>query len=185
MKMYRIPVLACLVAALVLWAADGHAQAASKIGVFDSKIVFNETAEGKRLQQVLNTKRDEYRQGITAKEEEAQAIQQQLREGEFTLSDERKNLLQTDLQRRLVELDSMRQEANNNLRIDLEDVQNELDRKLLQIVEEVGVEQGFAIILEKNTQVVFASSATDISQLIIDRFNQKYPGTPGAAAPAE
>ena len=182
MKTYRIPVGAALVAALALWAVDGHAQTAPKIGVFDSKIVFNETAEGKRLQQHLNQKRDEYRLEITAKEEEAQAIQQQLREGEFTLSDERKNLLQTDLQRRLVELDSMRQEANNNLRIDLEDVQNELDRKLLEVVEEVGVEQGYAVILEKNTQVVFASSSTDISQAIIERFNQKYPGTPGATA---
>ena len=182
MKTYRIPVGAALVVALALWAVDTHAQAASKIGVFDSKIVFNETAEGRRLQQHLNQKRDEYRLEITAKEEEAQAIQQQLREGEFTLSQERKNLLQTDLQRRLVELDSMRQEANNNLRIDLEDVQNELDRKLLAVVEEVGVEQGYAIILEKNTQVVFASSSTDISQAIIDRFNQKYPGTPGAPA---
>jgi len=182
MKTYRIPVLAVLVAALGLWAVDGHAQTTTKIGVFDSKTVFNDTAEGKRLQQHLNQKRDEYRQGITAKEEEAQALQQQLLEGEFTLSNERKSLLQTDLQRLMVSLDSMKQEANNNLRIDLEDVQNELDRKLLEVVEELGVELGYAVILEKNTQVVFASAATDISQVVIDRFNQKYPGATGTPA---
>jgi len=182
MKSYRVLGLAFLVAALGLWAVDGRAQATSKIGVFDSKTVFNDTAEGKRLQLHLNQRRDEYRQGITAKEAEAQALQQQLLEGEFTLSDERKSLLQRDLQRMMVELDSMKQEANNNLRIDLEDVQNELDRKLLEVVSELGVEMGYAVILEKNTQVVFASAATDISQVVIDRFNQKYPGATGTPA---
>ena len=68
MKTYRIPVLAALVAVLGLWAVDGRAQSASKIGVFDSKTVFNDTAEGKRLQQHLNQKRDEYRLEITAKQ---------------------------------------------------------------------------------------------------------------------
>ena len=85
MKTYRIPVLAVLVAALGLWAVDGRAQTTTKIGVFDSKTVFNDTAEGKRLQQHLNQKRDEYRQEITAKEEEAQALQHflRVREEEF------------------------------------------------------------------------------------------------------
>ena len=55
--------------------------------------------------------------------------------------------------------------------------------KLLEVVSELGVELGYAVILEKNTQVVFASAATDMSQVVIDRFNQKYPGT--TAAPAE
>ncbi len=172
----------CLaVLTLALAAPAARAQAATKIGVFDSKVVFDKTAEGQRLQKHLNDKRDEYRAGVTAKEEEIRSLQQKLREGEFTLSDERKSIMQKDLQRKLVELDSIKQEANNNLRIELEDVQGQLDRKLLEVVREVGSEGSFALILERNTQVVYASETVDISQLIVDRFNQKYPGTAGGA----
>ena len=78
------------------------AQDSFKIGVFDSKKVFAETAEGQRLQQQLNDKREEFRAEITGKEDEIRDLQQKLKEGEFTLSDERKGLLQKNLQQKLV-----------------------------------------------------------------------------------
>jgi Skp family chaperone for outer membrane proteins len=165
---------------MALVAPAARAQGVTKIGVFDSKVVFDQTAEGQRLQKHLNTKRDEYRASVNAKEEGLRALQQKMREGEFTLSAERKSLMQKDLQRKLVELDSVKQEANNNLRIELEDVQGQLDRKLLEVVQEVGSEGSFSLILERNTQVVYASDAVDISQLIVDRFNQKFPAPAGS-----
>ena len=83
--------------------------------------------------------------------------------------------MRRDLQRRLVELDSLRQEANSNLRIEVDDVQAQLNRKLLEVVGEVGAERSFAVILEKKTQVVFAAPRIDITRLVIERFDEKYP----------
>jgi Skp family chaperone for outer membrane proteins len=179
MKSRLLP-LATLMVALVLPGAVA-AQDAIKVGVFDSKIVFAETAEGQRLQQQLNDKREEFRAGITQKETDIMDLQQKLKEGEFTLSDDRKGLMQKTLQQKLVLLDSAKQEANTNLRIELEDVQNQLDRKLLEVIEEVGASQSFSLIFESNTQVVYAASAVDISQMVVNLFNEKYPATAPAA----
>lgn len=174
----RILTLAALAAILVL-PGLAPAQETLKVGVFDSKVVFAETAEGQRLQKVLNDKREEFRAVIQIKEEGIRELQQKLKEGEFTLSDDRKSLLQKNLQQKLVQLDSARQEANTNLRIELEDVQNQLDRKLLEIIRTVGDQQNFSLIFESNTQVVYAAAAVDISQSVVDLFNEKYPPAGG------
>ena len=151
------------------------AQNATKIGVFDSKEVFEGSAEGRRLQKFLEGKRNEFKARVDDKQSEIRLLQQKLREGEFTLADDKKKQLQKDLQRRLVEFDSLQQEANSNLRIEVDDVQQQLNQKLLEVGGEVGAENSFAVILEKKTQVVFAAPSIDITHLVIERFNQKYP----------
>jgi len=88
--------------------------------------------------------------------------------------------MQKSLQQKLVQLDSAKQEANTNLRIELEDVQNQLDRRLLEIIEELGATHSFSLIFESNTQVVYAASAVDISQMVVNLFNEKYPATAAA-----
>ncbi len=174
----RILTLAAL-AAILLLPGLAPAQETLKVGVFDSKVVFAETAEGQRLQKVLNDKREEFRGEIQIKEQGIRELQQKLKEGEFTLSDDRKSLMQKNLQQKLVQLDSAKQEANTNLRIELEDVQNQLDRKLLEIIEAVGEKQNFSLIFESNTQVVYAAAAVDISQMVVDLFNETYPPAGG------
>jgi Skp family chaperone for outer membrane proteins len=175
----RLLTAATLTVALLLPGAVA-AQDALKVGVFDSKIVFAETAEGQRLQRQLNDKREEFRATITEKESGIMELQQKLKEGEFTLSDDRKGLMQKSLQQKLVQLDSAKQEANTNLRIELEDVQNQLDRRLLAVIEELGATHSFSLIFESNTQVVYAASAVDISQMVVNLFNEKYPATAAA-----
>ena len=169
------------IAAILLLPGLASAQETLKVGVFDSKVVFAETAEGKRLQKVLNDKREEFRAVIQVKEEGIRELQQKMKEGEFTLSDERKGMMQKTLQQKLVQLDSAKQEANTNLRIELEDVQNQLDRKLLEIIQAVGDQQTFSLIFESNTQVVYAAAAVDISQMVVDLFNERYPPAGGEA----
>ena len=154
-----------------------------KIGVFDSKAVFQTSAEGKRLQLYLTEKREEFKARVDSKENEARLLQQKLREGEFTLAIDKKEDLQKEMQRKLVELESIRQEATNNLKIEIEDVQVQLERKLLSVVSEVGAQGNYTVILEKNTQVVFASPAVDITQTVVDRFNEKFPAQAAAATP--
>ena len=169
---YAAAVLALVMAGAMVPAL---AQDVGKIGVFDSKEVFEGSAEGQRLQKFLEGKRNEFKKSVDDKESEIRLLQQRLREGEFTLSEDKKSEYQKDLQRRLVELDSLRQEANSNLRIEVDDVQQQLNRKLLEVVGEVGAENSFAVILERKTQVVFASANIDITQMVIERFNLKYP----------
>ena len=150
----------------------------TRVGVFDSKRVFEGTEEGKRLQKFLNDKREELRANLGSKQQEIRALEQKLGEGEFTLADDKKAEIQKDAQRKLVELNSMEQEAKNNLRLEVEDAQAQLERKLVEIVGELGREQGFAMILERNTQVVYAADAVDITPEVVERFNRKYPGSP-------
>ena len=174
----RILTLAAL-AGILLLPGLAPAQETLKVGVFDSKVVFAETAEGQRLQKVLNDKREEFRGEIQLKEQGIRELQQKLKEGEFTLSDDRKSLMQKNLQQKLVQLDSAKQEANTNLRIELEDVQNQLDRKLLEIIQSLGQDQNYSLIFESNTQVVYAAAAVDISQMVVDLFNETYPPAGG------
>jgi len=192
----RIPKQAATLALGVLaLLAPVHAlaQAATpvtRVGVFDSKRVFEGTEEGKRLQKFLNDKREELRANLGSKQQEVRALEQKLGEGEFTLADDKKAEIQKEAQRKMVELNSMEQEAKNNLRLEVEDAQAQLERKLVEVVGELGREQGFAMILERNTQVVYAADAVDITPDVVERFNRKYPagradGTPATTSPGK
>jgi outer membrane protein len=198
MTMTRSQFPARLVAVLLVLGAAGIAPPSSaqtpaqtppvaplKIGVFDSKGVFDGAAEGQRLQKFLNDKRETLKNGISAKEQEVRALQQKISEGEFTLAAEKKTELQKEAQRKMVELDSARQEATNNLKLELDDVQSQLEHKLIDVVSELGREQGYALIIEKNSQAVFAADSLDITPLIVERFNRKYPARSEPAAPGK
>lgn len=178
--------LALLAPVRALAQAAAPSTPVTRVGVFDSKRVFEGTEEGKRLQKFLNDKREELRASLGSKQQEVRALEQKLGEGEFTLADDKKAEIQKEAQRKLVELNSMEQEAKNNLRLEVEDAQAQLERKLVEVVGELGREQGFAMILERNTQVVYAADAVDITSMVVERFNRKYPGrpegTPNAAA---
>lgn len=144
-----------------------------KIGVFDSQRLSEETEQGKKFQLELDQFRKEKYAEIDAKEKEIKSMEDQLKAQELSLSEEKRADLQKEIQRKFVELQRLRDDASRDFQNELLEVQKKFQAELLDIVTQIGREQGYTIIFEK-IQVIYFSGVVDITNDVIAKFNESY-----------
>ncbi len=144
-----------------------------KIGVFDSQRLSEETEQGRKYQSELDAFRDKKYVEIEAKEKEIKSLEDQLKAKELSLSEEKRNNLQKEIQKKYVELQRLRDDASRDFQNELLEVQKKFQEDLLDIVARIGREQGYTIIFEK-MQVIYFSGVVDITNDVIAKFNEDF-----------
>jgi outer membrane protein len=157
------------------------APAAPRIGVFDAQRLSEETTEGKRVQADLTALKDRKQAELSGKEKEINDLQSQLQAQALSLSGERRQALEKDIQKKLLDLKSARDSATNEFQVELQNAQGRFQEQLFQVVEQFARSEGFSLIFERS-QVAFASPDVDITTALVDAFNRM---TPAPAAPAD
>lgn len=183
----RKTVVAAAFALLVAGPAQAQAQPAIRIAVFDPQRVSEESDEGKKVQTELTGLRDRKQAELAAKEKELQDMQNQLTAQGLSLSADRRNALEKDVQRKLLELQQAREGARSEMQFELSAAQNKFQEKLLAIVEQYGREEGFTLVLDRSV-AAYAAPGIDVTTAVVDRLNawtrqQAAPATPPAATP--
>src|ERR1039458_8598470 len=173
--------------ALVLsMAAMAHAQAPTKVAIIHVQNAILSTKEGQKAATDLQGRFAPKKAGIDKKQSDIAALQDQLRKGSATLSEEAKAKIVRDIDT-----------SNKSLQRDTEDAQAELDseqgklmqelgNKVMAVIEKFATANGFALVLDVSnpqTPVLWAASAIDITNDIVKLYDQANPGT-GAAKPA-
>ena len=173
-----------VVFALVLFAGLAvPAQAQSvKIGVFDPARVSEEVAEVRQLQESLVKMREQKQAEITVKEQVVNELRQKLQQQALSLSPDKRTTMEVDIQRKLIEVNSMKEVASQELQLEFAAAEARFNEKLRTVVEQYGRDQGFALILDANT-VAWASTAVDVTTPIVDQYNRLFPAAPAGAAP--
>ncbi len=174
--MYRISkrVLSFLVLALLAVIGSAAQAQSLKVGVFDPQRVSLETAEGKRVQIQRAALRDEKQAEITAKQKAITELQEQLSQQSLSLSPDRRNSLQMDIQRRMLELDNANELASRELQLEVSSAQARFNEKLLAGIEAFGRDEGLDLILDRSL-VAWSGESIDVTTAIIDRFDQLFP----------
>jgi outer membrane protein len=147
-----------------------------RLGVFDPQRVSEETAEGKRVQNELSTLRDKMQGEISAKEATINELQQQLNQQALSLSADKRTSLQMDIQRKLLDLNNANDLASRELQLEVAAAQAKFNEKLMVVVEAVGREEGFDLILDRSL-VAWSSEQIGMTTAIIDSFNKMFPAT--------
>jgi outer membrane protein len=160
------------------WAAPAEAQ--TKIAVFDPARVSEEAADAKKLQTDLSAMRDARQAEVAAKESEITDLRQRLQQQALSLSADRREALEIDIQRRIILLNAMKETANQELQLEFAAAESRFNSKLRQVVDTFARDKGFDVILDLNS-VAWASVAIDVTTPIVDKYNQMYPVAGGAA----
>lgn len=174
-------------ATLIAASAAAWAQTPSvlKIGVFDANRVSEETSEGKRIAAKLSAFGDKKKAEIGAKEKEISELRAQLDSQNLSLSPEKQQQMQKDVQRKGLEIQQAQESARNEFQIEVSDAQNKFQEQMIRVINQFGRDEGFTLVLERSTGgVAFASEAIDVTTAIVDRFNEmvKAPAAPAPAA---
>jgi len=159
---------------LLLTAGSAAAQDGIKVGVVDLSQAINATEEGKAAREELNRKRRAAEQQVQPLIDQMKALDEELKGRKYVLSDEALFAKQADLLELRNKIDSKIKELEGQLKIDQGRLEAPLVAKLRDIVQEIGKEQGFTIILDRSTPgLVYTREALDITDLVTARFNKK------------
>jgi outer membrane protein len=162
----------------VLLALFGGALAASaedvKIGIVDIEQALSSTEEGKAAREEINRKSREARAQLEPMMEQRKTLAEELQGKKYVLSDDALFQKQVQLAELENKIKSKAEELEGQLKIEQGKMLAPLQTKMQSIIDSIGKEQGFTLILSRNNPYVMYSRETlDITDMVIARFNKK------------
>src|SRR5437667_4122688 len=165
-------------------AALAHAQNPTKVAIINVQNAILSTKEGQKTANELSAKFAPKKTALEKKQADLANIQDQLRKGSATMSEDVKAKLKRDFET-----------GNKNLQRDTQDAQDELDQengklmqelgnKMMGIIEKYATQNAIALVVDVSnpqTPVLWASQTIDITGDIVKLYDQ---ANPSAGAPA-
>jgi outer membrane protein len=151
-----------------------------RIGVFDSQPVWQQTEEGKKMQVQLAAFRDTKLGEINSRETELNKLKEKLRSQEASLSDDKKNQMMKEIDQKTIDLKRLNDDASREMQSQFGDARDQFQKELFDVVEALGKEKKYTLILEKSI-VVYNDTTVDITSEVVAKFNQVFKGSPGVA----
>ncbi len=170
MKKTSLVALAAFLAAVLVNTA--LAQQNHKIGVINSQEVLEKSIEGKKVISTLQA-RDKKSQADVAKlDDEIRQLETRLSTQRLTLSEEAALQLNSDLDRKRKERARTAEDAVRDLQELQYRLYTKLQNELLPIIEQLGKEKGFDIILDlAKSGAVYFNPAIDVTDELIKRYD--------------
>lgn len=170
--------LLVMVMALGVFASPLMGAAAEiKIAIVDLQKALQSVDEGKKAKSQLEKEFNEKKKQLQAEEESIKKMTEEFKKQSLVLSDDAKGRKQNEIQERLMKY----RELFGKSQFDIQNRERSLTEpiigKLRTIVEELGKNQGYTLILEKNENgVLFSKQQDDLTEEVIKSFNKKKNG---------
>lgn len=164
-----------LVSALVLlvWGL-GASDDKLKIGVVDLDQAITSTNEGRQAREEFDRKKRQAEATLIPLMDSYQEIMKEFESKKFVLSDDARFQKQLDMAELQNQIENKRKEVQGQLQVDRERLIAPLRTKLIEVVEEVGREENFSLILHRGSPgIMYSREALDVTDLIIAKFNKK------------
>lgn len=163
----RTAALAALVFAVAIPAA-----AQSKVAVIDVQRVVSESDPGKQAIQKLKEISDAKVQEGQNLQQELATLQEQFNKQRFTVSEQRLEEMQKELEDKSIAIRRFEDDAKRALDDARRRELGGLEERILPIINQLGQEQGITVIFNKfQSGLVYADEAVDITDEVIRRFN--------------
>ncbi len=181
-KSFALPAL--VLGAAVMAQAQG--QLPTKIAIIHVQNAILQTKDGQKAAGDLTTRFAPKKAEIEKKNSDIAALQEQLRKGSATMSEDAKNKLVRDIDANQKSLTRETEDAQSDLDQEQSKIMQELGNKMMAVIEKHATTNGFAVVLDVSnpqTPVLWAASAIDITPEIVKLYDQANPGS-AAASPA-
>jgi len=172
MHVHKAVVLLAL-AALLAWGTAAQDDPV-RIGIVDIDAAISSTEEGRAAREEFARKQREAEAKIQPLVERYRGLEEDLKAKKFVLSDEALFQKQLDLVEMRNQIQSRMKELEGQLKVDQRRLEGPLTSKLVTIIDDVGKERGFTVILRRDAPgVLYAREALDITETVIEKYNQK------------
>ncbi|MDH3522201.1 MAG: OmpH family outer membrane protein [Acidobacteriota bacterium] len=145
----------------------------SKVAVIDVRRILTESESGRAAIERLRVAAKAKQDALEAQGDAAVAIEQDLEARRLSLSEDKQQEIEADLQRRAIEL----RRAQDDARREIEELQTEefktIEDRVMPLIQEIGESEGFTLIFNKfeESGLLFAAPGADITDKVLERFN--------------
>lgn len=151
-----------------------NAQAEIKIGVVDLFKVLNESEEGKKSINELQSMVDSRQKSLEEKQKKIQALKEEYDKKKSVLNEEARKSKEEEIERLSRDL----QRTAADYQVELQKKQNEITQSMIKdiriVINEFAQKEGYNIVLERAEQfIIYITPNIDITDKIITLFNQK------------
>lgn len=166
--------------------AEGPSATTGRIGVINLQLAMTRTQEGQKALQDLEARFAPRQQELQRLQEEVRAGDERLRTQERTLSDEARLELMRDLEQKRKQLTRMQQDLQDEAQDAQADYVNDIGGKMQQVLNRYARENNLSVIFNVGAPggtVLQWSPAVDITQSIIQLYDQTYPVQASGSSP--
>ena len=167
--------------ALVLgMAVLANAQTPAKVAIIHVQNAILQTKDGQKAATDLQTRFAPKKAELDKKQSDIAALQDQLRKGSATMSEDAKAKLMRDIDANNKSLQRDTEDAQADLDQEQGKIMQELGNKVMAVLEKFATANGYALVLDVSnpqTPVLWAASAIDITSDIVKLYDQANPGT--------
>ncbi len=172
MKMDKTILLVAV--ALVFGWGIGATDDPAKIGFVDIEQVLATTDSGKAAREELERKGRDAQQRLAPLIEQLDALQKEQLAKKFVMSEEAARSMQLDVIELQNRYETKAKEEEGQFKVDQQRLLGPLIEKLGSVINEVGRENSFSLILRVDApSLVYKREALDITDLVIETFNRK------------
>jgi len=174
MKRFAFVVTAALIAAVA--SAQGTAPPAPaagiKIGVINVERLIQESALGKEAFNRVKKLNDSKKEEGDKLSKELREMEQKLADQGSAMADDKRDALQKSYQEKAIAFKRFQDDANRDLEAAQKKELSELERRVFPVINQVGKEKGFTLILNKfQSGLVFVDDSVDITDEVLKVFN--------------
>jgi len=176
-KLFLWPVLA-LAVTLTAQAQQG------KFAVINIQGAIVSTKDGQKAAAELNAKTQPKKKELEQKQNDINALQDQLNKGQNTLSDSAKNDLYKNIESKKKSLQREMEDAQADLEADQQKLLSQLGQKILAVIERYAKDNGYTMVVDvgsQNTPVIYASPSIDITKEVIELYDKSTASTSASA----
>lgn len=162
----------------------------AKIAIIQFQQAVAATNEGQRDFAELRKKFEPKQTQLKAQSDEIDNLKKQIQTQSATMSDSARADLARQIDDKTKSLQRAGEDAQNDFQTQTGETYQKLAEKVYQVVQTYATQAGYTLVLDASAQqspVLWANQGTDISQAVVDAYNQKsgIPApTTGAAAPS-
>jgi outer membrane protein len=170
-----------LILSVILFCAVPVFAQTPAIGVIDVQKVVRESEIGKKALADVKALTDKKQQEINQRQGSIQAMQDKLDKQKDILSADAQEKLRSDINKGMTDLRRFREDSEAEIQNRLSVALKGLEEKVVPIIQKMGSEKGYSIILTKDA-LIYASPKNDITDEVIRLFNES---AGGAAKPPQ
>lgn len=160
------------VAALAI-PALAQSSAPMRVAVIDVNRVLTTSVPGKAAYSRLKALQDEKMSRAQKMDDEIKSLDNDINTKKISLSEERLNDMQKQLSDKKIAMQRYAQDADREIGEARDRALQELNGRIMPVVDQVGKEMGLAAIFNKfESGLIYASDAIDITDMVIKRFNE-------------
>ena len=143
-----------------------------KIGSVDIQKAVNECHSGKEAKKALTKEVEKFQGLIAERQRELQEMKESLEKQGLMLSPEARAAREKELQTRARDFQRWGEDVQNEINQKRAEMERNIFVGLQKVIQKLGADEGYTLILEKNENIVlFSSKSTDITDLVIKAYD--------------